>query len=98
MGKSFEVQSVGNDEKSLSGLLNANVKPGLYDSENKGFKWNIGALSQTGDIRGPTTDAPQQGVYQWHVPGPAPAPLPGPHPGMGKSFNVKQEGNDDKSL
>ena len=42
------------------------------------------SLSQKGDVRGPSTDGPVAGVYQWHVPPPAPAPLPGPHPGMGK--------------
>lgn len=98
MGKSFNTATTGNDEKSLYDLINEKVKPGLYDSENKGFKQNIGALSQSTDIRGPTTDAPEKGVYQWHVPGPTPAPLPGPHPGQGKSFDVKQVDNDDKSL
>jgi len=90
--------SEGNDEKSLYGLLNAPVTPGLYDSENKGFRSLTGSLSQTTDIRGPTTDGPTKGVYQWHNPAPTPAPLPGPHPGMGKSFEGKAEGNDDKSL
>ena len=30
------------------------------------------------DIRGPSTDGPTAGVYQWPVPAPAPAPIPGP--------------------
>ena len=39
MGSSFDVKAVGNDHKSLEGLLDAtHTKPGLYDSENKGFR------------------------------------------------------------
>ena len=30
------------------------------------------------DIRGPSTDGPTAGVYQWPTPPPAPAPKPGP--------------------
>jgi len=54
------------------------------------------SLVQKKDIRGPSTDGPTSGVYQWHVPPPTPAPLPGPHPGMGPSFNVKHD--DQKTL
>jgi len=37
------------------------------------------SLSQKGDIRGPSTDAPTKGVYQWPTPAPAMAPIPGPY-------------------
>jgi len=36
------------------------------------------SLAQKNDIRGPTTDGPTAGVYQWPTPAPAMAPIPGP--------------------
>ena len=36
------------------------------------------AFAQKTDIRGPSTDGPTKGVYQWPNPAPAPAPIPGP--------------------
>jgi hypothetical protein len=36
------------------------------------------SLVQKGDIRGPSTDAPSKGHYQWPTPPPAMAPTPGP--------------------
>jgi len=36
------------------------------------------SLAQGGDIRGPSTDAPSKGHYQWPTPPPAMAPTPGP--------------------
>lgn len=36
------------------------------------------AYKGKGDIRGPTTDGPTAGVYQWPTPAPEMAPTPGP--------------------
>jgi hypothetical protein len=98
MGNQMETATTGNDEKSLYDLMNKNIKTGIYDSLWEGFKQNISALSQNRDIRGPSTDAPEKGIYEWHVPPPIPAPLPGPHPEMGPSFKTATEGNDYGSL
>ena len=42
------------------------------------------------DVRGPTTDGPTKGVYQWPNPAPAMAPTPGPF-GPTKSLAQKQD-------
>jgi hypothetical protein len=48
------------------------------------------SLAQKGDIRGPTTDGPTAGVYQWPVPAPSMAPTPGPF-GPTKSLAQKSD-------
>jgi hypothetical protein len=42
------------------------------------------------DIRGPTTDGPTAGVYQWPTPAPAMAPTPGP---FGPTKSLAQKGD-----
>ena len=44
------------------------------------------AFAQKGDIRGPTTDGPTAGVYQWPTPAPAMAPIPGPFVATAAAF------------
>ena len=38
------------------------------------------------DIRGPSTDGPTAGVYQWPTPAPAMAPIPGPFVATAAAF------------
>lgn len=42
------------------------------------------------DVRGPTTDGPTAGVYQWPTPAPAMAPTPGP---FGPTKSLAQKGD-----
>jgi hypothetical protein len=90
------VTQEGNDFGSLTKLLDKPTTSGIYDSANKGWRSTLNAkvsdfkFAQVRDIRGPSTDGPTAGVYQWMQPAPAMAPLPGPHPNIGQTKAAHQ--------
>lgn len=79
-------EDLGQDITMKGEKFHYNQEPELLGLDGFAYKSN-----QKKDIRGPTTDGPTAGVYQWPVPAPEMAPLPGPHPKQAKAGALAQK-------